>query len=114
MPLRLPFLLVLFGLAACAPEKPYVMSDYRFHQRGTVIACFSEANATIQQAQALADNICLQFDRVAKLQLVQPDQCSWTAPTQAMFSCVARPGENPAPILLHNAPIRHDTPLPPW
>jgi len=108
-----PFLL-LIALAACADEKPYIMSDYRYHQRGVVQACYSEENGTLAQATELAEGICKQFDRTAKLQLLQPYQCSWTAPTLATYSCVPRQGENPTPILLHNAPMRHDTPLPPW
>lgn len=107
-------LLTLLLLAACAEEKPYVMTDYRYHQRGIVQACFNEENGTLQQATQLAETVCSQFDRTAKLQLLQPYQCSWAAPTLATFSCVARPGETPLPILLHNAPMRHDTPLPPW
>jgi hypothetical protein len=107
-------ILLLLALAGCADEKPYVMSDYRYHQRGMVQACFSEQTGTLAQATELAEGICRQYDRTAKLQLLQPYQCSWTAPTLATYSCVARPGETPAPILLHNAPMRHDTPLPPW
>ena len=113
-PLRLLSLLLLAGLSACATEKPYVMSDYRFHQRGVVLACYNEENATLAQTEAVAEEVCHQFDRTAKVQLVQPYQCSWTAPTLVTLSCVARPGENPGPILLHNAPMRHDTPLPAW
>jgi hypothetical protein len=108
------FLFILTGLGGCAPEEPYVLSDYRFHQRGTVLACYSDDTATVAQAQTLAEGICQQYDRTAKLQLLQPYQCSWSAPTLATFSCAARPGETPAPILLHNAPMRHDTPLAPW
>jgi len=111
---RLASLLVLAGLSACTAEKPYVMSDYRYHQRGVVLACYSEENATLAQAVAKAEEVCHQFDRTAKVQLVQPYQCSWSAPTLVTLSCVARPGENPGPILLHNAPMRHDTPLAPW
>ena len=110
----LPLLAIFLQLAACAPEKPYILTDYRNHQRGIVQACFSEENATIEQAQALAEDVCKQYDRTALLQLVQPNQCSWLAPVQAYFSCVPRPGETPAPILLHNAPLRHDMPLPAW
>jgi len=85
------FLLVLTGLGGCAPEEPYILSDYRFHQRGMVVACYNDDTATVTQAQTLAEGICQQYDRTARLQLLQP-----------------------APILLHNAPMRHDTPLPPW
>jgi hypothetical protein len=113
-PLRLAPLLLLLSLSACSAEKPYVMSDYRFHQRGVVLACYNEENATLAQAEAAAEEVCHQFDRTAKVQLVQPYQCSWSAPTLVTLSCVARPGENPGPILLHNAPMRHDTPLPAW
>jgi hypothetical protein len=112
--LRILPLLLPLGLAGCSAEKPYVMTDYRYHQRGIVLACYNEDSGSLQQAEALAEDVCRQFDRTAKLQLLQPNQCSWTAPTLATFSCVARPGESPAPILLHNAPMRHDTPLPPW
>ena len=114
MPLRLAPILLLAGLSACSAEKPYVMSDYRFHQRGVVLACYNEEKATLAQAEAVAEEVCHQFDRTAKVQLVQPYQCSWTAPTLVTLSCVARPGETPGPILLHNAPMRHDTPLPAW
>jgi hypothetical protein len=113
-PLRPLFLLLPVLLSACAEEKPYVMSDYRFHQRGVVLACYNEEHATLAQAEAVAEEVCHQFDRTAKVQLVQPYQCSWSAPTLVTLSCVARPGENPGPILLHNAPMRHDTPLPAW
>ena len=111
---RLVSLFVLAGLTACTAEKPYVLSDYRFHQRGIVQACYSEEKSTLADTVALAEEVCHQFDRTAKVQLVQPYQCSWTAPTLVILACVARPGENPGPILLHNAPMRHDTPLPPW
>jgi len=114
MQTRLAPLLLLALLSACAEEKPYIMSDYRFHQRGIVLACYSEDHATLEQTVAAAEQICHQFDRTAKVQLVQPYQCSWAAPTLVTLSCVARPGENPGPILLHNAPMRHDTPLAPW
>jgi hypothetical protein len=106
--------LILLGLAACSPEKPYVVTDYRFHQRGIVQVCYDEGAANLEQAQQLVEDVCRQYDRTAKAQLVQPYQCSWRAPVQATFACVPRPGENPGPILLHSAPMRHDTPLPPW
>jgi len=112
--LRLLPLLVLAGLSACSAEKPYILTDYRAHQRGIVVACYNEDSATLAQAKALAEEVCHQFDRTAQVQLIQRDQCSWSAPTQVTLSCVPRPGESPGPILLHNAPMRHDTPLPPW
>lgn len=107
-------LLGLLALVACASEKPYILTDYRFHQRGLVQACYDDQTASLQQATQLAEDICVEFDRTAKLQLLQPYQCSWAAPVLATYSCVARPGETPLPILLHNAPMRHDTPLLPW
>jgi len=107
-------LLIPAFLSACAAQKPYVYTDYRFHQRGTVIACYNEDTATLEQATALVEEICQNYDRTAKLQLVQRYQCSWAAPTQAQYSCVPRPGESPAPIIPHKAPMRHDPPLRPW
>ena len=99
-------------LSSCGSGKPFLASDYRFHQRGFVMICYSDSN-TEQEVKAKADEVCRQYDRVAKLQLVQENQCSWTQSTRATFSCDARPGENPSPILQHLAPMRHDTPLPP-
>ncbi|MDR3441083.1 hypothetical protein [Telmatospirillum sp.] len=99
-------------LAACGTEAPFVLSDYRQHQRGSVVVCFDDDTSTVAQAMALAEDICRQYDRTAKLHLVQPNQCSWTTPSQATFLCVARPGESPPPISPHLAPMRHDTPLP--
>ena len=113
--LQFLFLAVLTAfVAGCAEEKPYVQTNYRFHQRGIVQVCFNEAKANLQQATDLAEGICREFDRTAAVQLIQPYQCSWAAPTLVNYGCFPRPGENPAPILLHNAPMRHDTPLPPW
>jgi hypothetical protein len=114
-PLSLLLLIgTLAALTACESEKPYVMTDYRFHQRGIVLACFNEENATIADAQKVAEEVCRQYDRTAEVQLVQPYQCSWRAPTLVTLHCTARPGENPGPILQHGAPMRHDTPLPAW
>jgi len=112
--LRLSLPLVALALSACAADKPYIMTDYRAHQRGIIQACYNEETATLAQTQELAEEVCHQFDRTAQVQLIQRYQCSWSAPTLVTLSCVARPGETPAPILLHNAPMRHDTPLPPW
>lgn len=103
----------LILLAGCATEAPYVYTDYRYHQRGQVIVCYSPDNATPELVKSLADGVCQQYDRMAKFQLQQPYQCSWTAPTQAIFACVPRPGENPPPIQQHLSPMRHDTPLDP-
>jgi len=115
LPLR-PFLLLglTLALTACEAEKPYILSDYRLHQRGVVQACFNEENATVADAVKVAEEVCRQYDRTVAVQLVQPYQCSWSAPTQVTMSCVARPGENPGPVLQHGAPMRHDTPLPAW
>ena len=113
-PLCLLPLAALALLSACESEKPFVLTDYRFHQRGVVQACYNEEHGSLAQAQALAEEVCRQFDRTSQVQLVQPYQCSWSAPTLVTLSCVARPGEAPGPILLHNAPMRHDTPLPAW
>jgi hypothetical protein len=110
----IPPLCGLLLLAGCSTEKPFVLSDYRAHQRGVVQACYSEDKGSLEDTTKLAENICKEFDRTAKLQLLQPYQCTWTAPVMATYSCVPRPGETPAPILLHNAPMRHDTPLPPF
>lgn len=98
--------------AGCA-EAPYVNTDYRSHQRGSVQVCFNEDTATMADAQKLADAICHQFERTAKLSLVQPYQCTWTAPTLATFGCVARPGETPPPFVEHLSPMRHDPSLGP-
>ena len=112
--LRPAAVLVLAGLlTACTAEAPYLWTDYRYHQRGQVIVCYSDEKATPEQVKALADEVCRQYDRMASLQLQQKYQCSWTAPTQALFACVARPGESPPPIIQHLAPMRHDVPLPP-
>ena len=111
---RLLPLAALTLLTACAAEKPFILTDYRYHQRGIIMACYNEENGTLAEAKALADEICRPYDRVSKIQLVQENQCTWSAPTQVLLSCVPRAGENPDPILLHNAPMRHDTPLPPW
>ena len=100
-------------VCGCAAEPPYLLSDYRHHQRGTVIVCYNDETTAPEQVKAMADEICRQYDRVASLQLQQMYQCSWTVPTQATFHCVARPGETPPPIIRHNAPMRHDPALPP-
>ena len=58
-PLRPLFLLLPVLLSACAEEKPYVMSDYRFHQRGVVLACYNEEHATLAQAEAAAGDAAI-------------------------------------------------------
>ncbi len=96
----------------CA-EAPFVMTDYRYHQRGSVSVCFNERTTTVKDAKVLADEICRQYERTSQLSLIQSYQCSWTAPTQASFTCVARPGETPPPFVEHLSPMRHDPSLGP-
>ena len=115
-PLRSPFA-VLFALSVplcgCATERPYVFTDYRYHQRGQVIVCYNERDSKPEEVKGLADDICKQYDRMAYLALEQSNQCSWTAPDQAFFFCVPRPGETPAPLVERMSPMRHDPRLPP-
>lgn len=106
-------LLALAGLLSACAEDPFVTTDYRFHQRGLVTVCYNPETATRAKAQVLAEEICRQYDRVAKFSMEQPYQCSWTAPTQAMFNCVPRQGEAPPPVTEQSAPMRHDPKLPP-
>ena len=42
-------------LGGCAAEPPYLLSDYRHHQRGTVIVCYSDETTTPAQVKAMAD-----------------------------------------------------------
>ncbi len=100
-------------LSGCGGGRPYVATDYRVHQRGLVLVCFDPALTTIDQAKTLADTVCKEYDRVAKYFLEQKDQCSWRAPTQVTFTCVARPGENPPPFTDRRNPMRHEPALPP-
>ncbi|MTJ81785.1 MAG: hypothetical protein F8N37_12305 [Telmatospirillum sp.] len=112
---RWPFLsavVVSAVLSGCAADDPYLFTDYRYHQRGSVVICYNEDTTTLEQVTQMAEEVCRPFDRTAKLQLNQPYQCSWTAPTQAIFFCTPRPGETPPPIQPHLAPMRHDNPLP--
>lgn len=97
-------------LGSCAPEQPYVRSDYLVHQRGQVQVCYNESRANLSQAQTLADEVCREYDRTARFQLQQELQCNWTSPTLAIFACVARPGESPAPLSRQVAPLRRSTP----
>jgi hypothetical protein len=108
-----PALVIAMALAACSPEDPHVLTDYRNHQRGAVAICYNEEKSTIEDVTAMANDICRQYDRVAHLTLLQSYQCSWTTPTQAYFACVPRPGESPPAVTPHLAPMRHDAPLPP-
>ena len=117
---RRPFLSALAGLlalaaplAGCMSERPYLFSDYRYHQRGQVIICYSARDSKPEEVKVLADDICRQYDRMAVLALEQGNQCSWTAPDEAFFACVPRPGETPAPIVERKSPMRHDPRLPP-
>lgn len=113
LPRRLALLALLSSVVAgCAGEAPYLLTDYRYHQRNQVIVCFNEARNKLADAKAMADGVCEQYDRTSQLALLQPNQCSFTAPTQAVFTCAARPGETPAPMPRRSAPMRHDAPLP--
>jgi hypothetical protein len=106
-----PLALSAVLLAGCATEKPYLYSDYRYHQIGQVIICSSDSNSTPEQVKAMAEEVCNQYDRTAIVATVQKYQCSWTAPTQSTFACAARPGEHPAPIVPRLAPLRRDQQL---
>jgi hypothetical protein len=98
-------------LAACTAEGPYLYSDYRYHQIGQVIVCWNDETTTPVQVKAMAEEVCQEYDRTAQLATQQKYQCSWTAPTQSLFTCVARPGEHPAPFRQHLAPMRRDQQL---
>lgn len=100
-------------LAGCGGGAPYVLSDYRLHQKGMVEVCYDgksapqdQALTPQKQALKLADGICSQYDRMATLQLVQENQCNWTTPDIALYYCVARPGEHPRPLVPQKAPLR--------
>jgi hypothetical protein len=95
-------------LSACASEQPYLLTDYRYHQIGQVRVCYSETTADAETVRRMAEDVCAQYDRTAIFQYQQKHQCSWTAPTLAYFRCQPRPGENPAPVLKKNAPLRHE------
>jgi hypothetical protein len=95
-------------LSACGSEAPYFLTDYRFTQRGIVEICYAPGTTTLAQLQVKADEACRPYDRVANLSLQQPGQCSWTAPTLAIYQCLARPGENPPAPIKKNSPMRHD------
>lgn len=95
-------------LSACAAEPPFVLTDYRSLQLGYVKVCYSTENTTPEKVFALAETECSRYDRTARLQIQQLGQCSWTAPTVATFVCEARPGETPPPLVIRNAPMRHD------
>lgn len=111
MPLR-PFTLLpslaLLACAGCGGGDPFVLTDYRNHQRGVVEVCYDEGKTSFAQAQSLADGICRNYDRMATFQMQQRDQCNWTTPTLALFYCEARPGEHPAPFVPQKAPLRRD------
>lgn len=93
-------------LAGCGGGAPYVLSDYRLHQKGMVEVCYDEKSTPQDRVLKLADSICGQYDRMAALQLVQQDQCNWTTPDIALYYCVARPGEHPRPLVPQKAPLR--------
>ena len=94
------------ALAGCGGGAPYVLTDYRNHQRGLVEVCYDHRMTPLHQAQKLADEICVQYDRMAAFQLAQRDQCNWRTPDIALFYCVARPGETPPPFVPQKAPLR--------
>jgi hypothetical protein len=98
-------------LAGCSAKAPYVITDYRYHQRGIVQICFDEKTATVADLKPLSEEICRRIDRTAKIAYVQPYQCSWTTSTLATYLCAARPGETPPPLVDHPAPMRHDPSL---
>ncbi len=99
---------LLYLLAACGGGDPYVLSDYRSHQHGVVEVCFDEGKSRLADATRLADDVCRQYDRMAELELRQADQCNWATPTLALYYCVARPGETPAPLVPQQAPLRRN------
>ncbi len=92
--------------AGCGGGAPYVLTDYRSHQKGIVEVCYDHTMTSMAQATQLADHVCDQYDRTASLQLRQRDQCNWATPDVAMFYCVARPGESPRPLVPQKAPLR--------
>lgn len=97
-------------LSACAAEPPYLLTNYRAHSMGYVKICYSTDNATPEQVRDLAEEVCNQVQRTALLRLQQTGQCSWTAPTIATFTCEARPGETPPPLVRRSSPMqRNDT-----
>lgn len=102
---------VLGALAGCSsrPPAPYLLTDYRQHQRGVVEVCFDDRRTSIPQAQALAETVCKQYDRTAQFEISQRLQCDWQRPTLALFYCLARPGEEPAPLQPQDAPLRHNS-----
>ena len=93
-------------LAGCGGGRPYVLTDFRDHQKGIVEVCYDRGTTSMVQATKLADGICDQYDRVASLQLRQNEQCNWATPDIALFYCVARPGEKPPPFVPQKAPLR--------
>jgi hypothetical protein len=98
--------LVLAGVVAGCGGRPYVLTDYRQHQKGQVEVCYDSNSTSIDQAKALADGICDQYSRMAKFELSQRFQCNWRTPDIALFYCVARPGETPPPFVKQTAPLR--------
>jgi len=106
-PVRISTVVLLAALAAgCGGGTPFVLTDYRNHQKGIVEVCYDPEATTMAQATKLADGICDQYDRMARFQLSQFDQCNWATPDIALFYCVARPGEKPPPLVPQKAPLR--------
>ena len=111
---RLLPLLALLPILGCSSlaRDPYVQSDYLAHSRGQVQVCLDEDRSSLDQAQALAEQVCRRFDRTARFQLTRKYECSVTTPTLALYSCVARPGETPPPLQAEKAPLRHEPTIP--
>ena len=112
--MRTLWMLFAPGLAAVALTgcggAPYVLTDYRSHQKGVVEVCYDRGKAPMTETQKLADGICEQYDRMASLQLGQSFQCNWRTPDIALYYCVARPGEHPPPFVPQVAPLRGNAP----
>jgi hypothetical protein len=105
------FLFPVLFLTNCSKDEPFLLSDYRYHEKGQVTICLNNEAGTLEKAKSLAETICTQFDRTSNLDRILPYQCSWFSPTEAIFSCRARPGETPSVVPQKLAPMRHDTPL---
>lgn len=109
MPHRwLPLAVLLPAACSTLPRDPYVRSDYLAHSRGQVQVCLDTGRSSLDQAQALAEAVCRQFDRTAKFQFTRKEECNLLTPTLAVYGCVARPGEHPPPLVPERDPLRHE------